>query len=51
MKNYFLITLNEFIHLNRSKYKIISLIFYSLAVIYGCYNGYELFRIRVKQVS
>ena len=44
MKNYFIITLNELNHLKRSKFKIISLILYTIAIIYSCQNGFELYK-------
>jgi ABC-2 type transport system permease protein len=44
MKRYLKIVFIEISHLTRSPFKIISLIFYLLAVIYGCQNGYNLFK-------
>ena len=44
MKNFAEITQNEFIHFIRSPFKIISLILYVLALIYGCQNGFDLFK-------
>ena len=44
MKKYIEIALIEISHLTRSPFKIISILFYMIAVIYGCQNGYNLFK-------
>ena len=44
MKKYIEIALIELSHLTRSPFKIISILFYMIAVIYGCQNGYNLFK-------
>ena len=44
MNRYLKIVLIEFSHFSRSPFKITSLIFYVLAVIYGCQNGYALIK-------
>ena len=43
MRKYFEIALIVKSHLNRSRFKIITIVFYVIAVIYGCQNGYNLF--------
>ena len=44
MNKYFEIALTEISHLTRSPFKIISILFYMIAAIYGCQNGYGLFK-------
>ena len=44
MKKYLEIALIEILHLTRSPFKIISILLYIIAVIYGCQNGYNLFK-------
>ncbi len=44
MKIYASIAQSEFIHLIRSPFKVVSLILFFAAVIYGCQNGYDLFK-------
>ncbi len=44
MKTYASIVQSEFIHLIRSPFKVVSLILFVAAVIYGCQNGYDLFK-------
>ena len=44
MNKYFEIALTEISHLTRSPFKIISILFYMIAAIYGCQNGYSLFK-------
>ena len=44
MTRYIEIARSEFVHLVRSPFKTISLTLFGLAVIYGCQNGYGLFK-------
>jgi len=44
MKNAFEITRSEFVHFIRSPLKVISLMLYVLALVYGCQNGFNLFK-------
>ena len=44
MLNIFKISILEFNHFKHAKLKIISLLLYFLALIYGAYNGLELYR-------
>ena len=44
MKKYIEIIQSEFLHLVRSPFKVISIILFVFAIIYGCQNGYDLFR-------
>ena len=50
MKKYLEITLIEILHLTRSPFKIISILLYIIAVIYGCQNGYNLFKKHNKEI-
>jgi len=50
MKKYIEIALIELLHLTRSPFKIISILFYMIAVIYGCQNGYNLFKKHNKEI-
>ena len=50
MKKYIEIALIEISHLTRSPFKIISILFYMIAVIYGCQNGYNLFKKHNKEI-
>ena len=50
MKKYLEIALIEISHLRRSPFKIISILFYMIAVIYGCQNGYNLFKKHNKEI-
>ena len=50
MNKYFKISLIELLHLTRSPFKIISILFYVIAVIYGCQNGYNLFKKHNKEI-
>tara|TARA_Y100000590_G_scaffold339101_1_gene386522 strand:- start:553 stop:1869 length:1317 start_codon:yes stop_codon:yes gene_type:complete len=50
MSKYFEIALIERLHLTRSTFKIISIVFYVIAVIYGCQNGYNLFKKHNKEI-
>ena len=50
MSKYFEIALTERLHLTRSTFKIISIVFYVIAVIYGCQNGYNLFKKHNKEI-
>ena len=50
MSKYFKIALTERLHLTRSTFKIISIVFYVIAVIYGCQNGYNLFKKHNKEI-
>ena len=50
MTRYIEIARSEFVHLVRSPFKIISLILFGVAVIYGCQNGYELFKTHKEQI-
>ena len=48
-KKYFMIRflkimLSEFDHFKRSPFKIFSLLLYTMAIIYGCQNGYTLYK-------
>ena len=47
----FKIIKSELIHFQRSPYKIISIILYVLAIIYGCQNGYDLYRKHNLEIS
>ena len=50
MRKYLEIALMEKPHLNRSPFKIIAIVFYVIAVIYGCQNGYNLFTKQNKEI-
>ena len=50
MNKYFEIALTEISHLTRSPFKVISILFYMIAVIYGCQNGYNLFKKHNKEI-
>ena len=50
MKKYIEIALIEISHLTRSPFKVISILFYMIAVIYGCQNGYNLFKKHNKEI-
>ena len=50
MSKYFKIALTERLHLTRSTFKIISIVFYVIAVIYGIQNGYNLFKKHNKEI-
>ena len=50
MNKYYQIALIEISHLARSSFKIISIFFYVIAVIYGCQNGYNLFKKHNKEI-
>ena len=50
MRKYLEIALYERSHLFRSPFKIISIAFYVIAVIYGCQNGYNLFTKQNKEI-
>ena len=50
MNKYFEIALTEISHLARSPFKVISILFYMIAVIYGCQNGYNLFKKHNKEI-
>ena len=50
MNKYYQIALIEISHLARSSFKIISMFFYVIATIYGCQNGYNLFKKHNKEI-
>ncbi len=50
MRKYLEIALMEKAHLTRSPFKIISIAFYVMAIIYGCQNGYNLFTKQNKEI-
>ena len=50
MTRYIEIARSEFVHLVRSPFKTISLTLFGLAVIYGCQNGYGLFKDHKEQI-
>ena len=50
MRKYLEIALMEKAHLTQSPFKIISIAFYLIAVIYGCQNGYNLFTKQNKEI-
>ena len=50
MRKYLEIALFERSHLFRSPFKIIAIVFYVIAVIYGCQNGYNLFTKQNKEI-
>ena len=50
MTRYIEIARSEFVHLVRSPFKTISLTLFGLAVIYGCQNGYGLFKAHKEQI-
>lgn len=50
MIQYFKIVRSEFIHLTRSSFKIITLFLFLFALIYGCQNGYALFKKHNKEI-
>ena len=50
MRKYLEIALMEKAHLTRSPFKIIAIVFYVIAVIYGCQNGYNLFTKQNKEI-
>ena len=51
MRKYFEIALTERLHLARSTFKIFSIVFYVIAVIYSCQNGYSLFKKHNKEIN
>tara|TARA_B100001778_G_scaffold57415_1_gene44320 strand:- start:1861 stop:3183 length:1323 start_codon:yes stop_codon:yes gene_type:complete len=50
MTRYIEIAQSEFVHLVRSPFKTISLILFGAAVIYGCQNGYDLFKTHSNEI-
>ena len=50
MIKYIQITRSEFVHLSRSPFKVITLLLFIFAVIYGCQNGYDLFKKQNKEI-
>ena len=44
MKIYMTIVQSEFAHFKRSPFKVISLILFLMAIVYGCQNGYDLLK-------
>ena len=44
MKIYMTIAQSEFAHFKRSPFKVISLILFLIAIVYGCQNGYDLLK-------
>jgi len=50
MKKYIEIARSEFTHLVRSSFKTISLILLGAAVIYGCQNGYDLYKTHNEEI-
>ena len=44
MNQFYKISKTEFIHLLRSPFKVVALILFVLAAIYGCQNGYDLYK-------
>ena len=50
MTRYIELARSEFVHLVRSPFKTISLALFGLAVIYGCQNGYGLFKAHKEQI-
>ncbi len=51
MKNYLRITQIEFVHLTRSPFKIISIFLFVVAIVYGCQNGYALFKTHNEEIA
>ncbi len=50
MKKYVQILRSEVLHLIRSPFKIVSLLLFVFAIIYGCQNGFELFEKHNKEI-
>ena len=50
MNKYIQIIRAEFVHLSRSPFKIITLLLFLFAIIYGCQNGYDLFKKQNKEI-
>ena len=41
----------ELLHFTRSPFKIITLLTFFLAMIYGCQNGFELYKKQMKEID
>ncbi len=50
MNKYIQIIRAEFFHLTRSPFKIITLLLFLFSIIYGCQNGYDLFKRQNKEI-
>lgn len=50
MKSYLRITQIEFVHLTRSPFKIVSIFLFVVAIVYGCQNGYALFKTQNEEI-
>ena len=50
MNHYLTITRMELLHLKRSPFKVVSIFLFVVAIVYGCQNGFDLFKTHNKEI-